>query len=1070
MFFKSKITFLLIFTIFICSSTSYECSIGCIDGCFANYTCIGKCKEGYYQDASCQHCLWIDPYKNSNKAYIPTNMGCQLSSSIINKTTWLPDPTTIPELPLDTDNYFHIGLSSIVDSSPCHHCQEYLFGKWFKIPKSSLPNSRVFFILSKENNIDINLSLDISSSNSFDTITYCSGHILINKTTSSSTLDFHAVDTFSDSDEKMYYIFINIEEYAEVDIKLMAKTTSITHNVTYHSFTQEDADYLSSDLTRIKSVHFPLSQEGMINYAACSPNSIFKILLFTMQFSGNYSIRIDSSNNNRVVYLQEYQIDLATHGAVCRHIWSSHQHGILGDDEGGDSLYVRIKGDENQTRYFALMTQENDVDIDLHFKAICIDSCNRESKLGICSTKKGRCRCVDGYGGDDCHLLCFYNFTWQVSDYSQLCYYGSNHCDQWCKCENGYKLEDHVCVSDICANGGMAKDEECLRGSEGCLANCQCQQDVGWVVDKKEQRCISTQCGNGKIDELYDINGYLRTEDCDSGLNCDTFCKCIDGYEPDPNQPGSCKEKVFPSWGIALIIILSIIVMIILIIILGIFIYFIMKHKTIDINIYKTQQPSYHYYINGSINTPPSKEAKYEIDPIQLDFGNDNEATTVLETRFERVEIKNHSRNKWLMIIFHTPNNPKYVFYFEPQILIIRPHTTPKVETVYMTLHCTTKIRDMKIPYTVWFSKSKSTLESIASLLKNKTFDNWTQEDQLQMDKLCKNIRRHYHHHFIITTDAASSTHIDMDELNISDNPIAEGAMGRVYIGEYRSVPVAVKQFRWENLTEEEMEELKEEVIAECEMMGKLRNPFIANYMGSVTYIPQISMVIQFFVLGSLGEYLRKEKEDYVKLPYRLKIRMLFDTARGMQFLHENRIMHLDLKPDNLLVNSLYTDSACCIKITDFGTSRMVKKTNKNEDKGLGTPIYAAPETYHDEYSYAGDVYSFAITAWEIFYQDEPYKEFKSLFDIKQYVTDGKRLGIDETMPPGLKELIQKCWKQHPIERYSFDQVTRELVKVDEDAPNHIELDNYVSDQRIEELINKRTERIQEQLKEINQD
>ena len=45
----------------------------------------------------------------------------------------------------------------------------------------------------------------------------------------------------------------------------------------------------------------------------------------------------------------------------------------------------------------------------------------------------------------------------------------------------------------------------------------------------------------------------------------------------------------------------------------------------------------------------------------------------------------------------------------------------------------------------------------------------------------------------------------------------------------------------------DEVEDLKAEVMAECEIMAKLRNPFIANYMGSVTYIPQISMVIQYY-------------------------------------------------------------------------------------------------------------------------------------------------------------------------------------------------------------------------------
>ncbi|EDR21647.1 Ephrin type-A receptor 4A, putative [Entamoeba dispar SAW760] len=194
---------------------------------------------------------------------------------------------------------------------------------------------------------------------------------------------------------------------------------------------------------------------------------------------------------------------------------------------------------------------------------------------------------------------------------------------------------------------------------------------------------------------------------------------------------------------------------------------------------------------------------------------------------------------------------------------------------------------------------------------------------------------------------------------------------------------------------------------------------------------------------------------------------MLYDTARGMSFLHENNILHLDLKPDNLLVNSLFADSACCVKITDFGTSRFTKKNNTNsDDKGLGTPIYLAPEAYRDEYTPAGDVYSFAITSWEIFYQDEPYKEFKSLFEIKQYVEEGKRLRIDETMPLLLKIMIESCWKQNPQDRITFDEICRSLVKIIDDAPNHLNLDSAVDDEKIKDFVTSRQTRIQNMLDE----
>ncbi|ELP89975.1 serine/threonine protein kinase HT1, putative [Entamoeba invadens IP1] len=423
-----------------------------------------------------------------------------------------------------------------------------------------------------------------------------------------------------------------------------------------------------------------------------------------------------------------------------------------------------------------------------------------------------------------------------------------------------------------------------------------------------------------------------------------------------------------------------------------------------------------------------------------------------------------------MLLIFHTPNSPKFTFYFEPQVNIISSRTS-KTVTSYITIHCSTKIRELKIPYTVWFSKSKRTLFEISDILKDKNFENWTADDETKIESLKKNIQHQIHYHLTIKTDAASSTHIDLDELNMSEKPIAEGAMGKVYIGSYRSVPVAVKQFRWENLSDDDMSELKKNVVAECEIMSKLRNPFIASYMGSVTYIPQVSMVIQFFVLGSLSEYLRKDRIDYIQLPYKLKVRMLFDTSRGMQFLHENRIMHLDLKPDNLLVNSLDPNSACSIKITDFGTSRFTKKTiGKKQDKGLGTPIYAAPETFRDEYTFAGDVYSYGITAWELFYQEEPYHELRSVFDIQTYVNSGKRLKIDGLMPAKYQELMKKCWEQDPKIRPTFDQISKQVILLNEEVTAYNGLDDNTHLEKIEEIINRREQRMKAQLDEIGKD
>ncbi|ELP84339.1 protein kinase domain containing protein, partial [Entamoeba invadens IP1] len=84
-------------------------------------------------------------------------------------------------------------------------------------------------------------------------------------------------------------------------------------------------------------------------------------------------------------------------------------------------------------------------------------------------------------------------------------------------------------------------------------------------------------------------------------------------------------------------------------IIIGVSIYSALKYKKIDVKIFKTQQPNYHFYITGSVNETPSKNAKYDMRPLDLDFGNKNKATLINDTRFERVDIRNLSKMKWFV-------------------------------------------------------------------------------------------------------------------------------------------------------------------------------------------------------------------------------------------------------------------------------------------------------------------------------------------------------------------------------------------------------------------------------------
>ncbi|CAM4606821.1 unnamed protein product [Leuciscus chuanchicus] len=111
-----------------------------------------------------------------------------------------------------------------------------------------------------------------------------------------------------------------------------------------------------------------------------------------------------------------------------------------------------------------------------------------------------------------------------------------------------------------------------------------------------------------------------------------------------------------------------------------------------------------------------------------------------------------------------------------------------------------------------------------------------------------------------------------------------------------------------------------------------------------------------------------------------------FSWLKGLQHLHDNRIIHRDVKGNNIL---LTTDGG--VKVVDFGVSAQLTSARLRRNTSVGTPFWMAPEVIACEqqydYSYDArcDVWSLGITAIELADGDPPLAEMhpvKALFKI----------------------------------------------------------------------------------------
>ncbi len=185
------------------------------------------------------------------------------------------------------------------------------------------------------------------------------------------------------------------------------------------------------------------------------------------------------------------------------------------------------------------------------------------------------------------------------------------------------------------------------------------------------------------------------------------------------------------------------------------------------------------------------------------------------------------------------------------------------------------------------------------------------------------------------------------------------------------------------------------------------------------------------------GQDLKKLIKTQGALPYPKALDFAIQICGGLGFAHRSRLVHADVKPQNILINKNNV-----IKVTDFGIAQAYTDTmpQTRADVVWGSPHYFAPEQARGEKpSPASDVYSIGIVMFEMFTGRLPYigtsQRELAMAHIQSEVPKAK--DVNPAVPDEISKIIQKVMSKRPNDRYSqADQLGHILKGVQDRTKN----------------------------------
>ncbi|MDB6057417.1 MAG: Serine/threonine protein kinase [Verrucomicrobiales bacterium] len=203
-----------------------------------------------------------------------------------------------------------------------------------------------------------------------------------------------------------------------------------------------------------------------------------------------------------------------------------------------------------------------------------------------------------------------------------------------------------------------------------------------------------------------------------------------------------------------------------------------------------------------------------------------------------------------------------------------------------------------------------------------------------------------------------------------------------------------------------------------CEILSKIHtNEFVITYVehGTIDLTPYLLM--EYVEATNLKIVL--SRQDPILAENLAQI--IIDSALSLEHVHESGYMHLDFKPENILVTR-----SGGVRLVDFDLAQPKPDEPITMSKTPGTPAYMAPEQLLKEpFDARADIFSFGVMAYELLTGNKPFPgetpEEILRAELSGPPTNPREYNAD--IPAALEPVLLKCLKREPAQRYPYMSV-----------------------------------------------